>query len=189
MPLRSNLILLCPQFIFKLVSLTFHFCVWILISHWSSWTECLWVFLPQQTKPDQNHYVLGWSFQFDGLGSWIVVSRTDSGGNNSHFHHFMEKQEGQGHRDSWRLGNWFWMSWFSYRELSVASNGFTEREILGKRGFWEVYKGVLPMSNTLAAVKRISHNSKQRITEFIGGDWQNWSAATSQIWFGFLVTV
>lgn len=35
--------------------------------------------------------------------------------------------------DDWEID--FGCHRFSYRELSVASNGFTEREILGKRGF------------------------------------------------------
>ncbi|KAF9686375.1 hypothetical protein SADUNF_Sadunf03G0152100 [Salix dunnii] len=51
--------------------------------------------------------------------------------------------------------------------LSDALSGFSERKLLGKGGFGKVYKGVLPGSNVQVAVKRISHNSKQGMKEFV----------------------
>ncbi|KAI3975231.1 hypothetical protein MKX01_010498 [Papaver californicum] len=56
---------------------------------------------------------------------------------------------------------------FSYKDLYIATNGFKERELLGSGGFGKVYKGVLPASKIKVAVKRISHNSKQGVREFI----------------------
>ncbi|XWS71655.1 hypothetical protein CRYUN_Cryun03dG0156900 [Craigia yunnanensis] len=56
---------------------------------------------------------------------------------------------------------------FSYRDLYKATKGFKERELLGVGGFGGVYKGVLPSSNEQIAVKRVSHNSRQGMKEFV----------------------
>ncbi|XP_022756617.1 L-type lectin-domain containing receptor kinase IV.2-like [Durio zibethinus] len=56
---------------------------------------------------------------------------------------------------------------FSYRDLYKATKGFKERELLGVGGFGGVYKGILPSSKEEVAVKRISHNSKQGMKEFV----------------------
>ncbi|XP_010276640.1 PREDICTED: L-type lectin-domain containing receptor kinase V.9-like [Nelumbo nucifera] len=56
---------------------------------------------------------------------------------------------------------------FSYRNLFLATNGFKDKEFLGRGGFGRVYKGVLPKSKIQVAVKRISHDSTQGMREFI----------------------
>ncbi|KAK7286771.1 hypothetical protein RJT34_22000 [Clitoria ternatea] len=56
---------------------------------------------------------------------------------------------------------------FSYQELKTATKGFKDKELLGQGGFGRVYKGTLPNSNTQVAVKRISHESKQGLREFV----------------------
>ncbi|VAI71043.1 unnamed protein product [Triticum turgidum subsp. durum] len=56
---------------------------------------------------------------------------------------------------------------FSYKDLFHATQGFHDQNLLGHGGFWKVYKGVLPVSKLEVAVKRVSHESKQRIKEFI----------------------
>ncbi|XP_065871648.1 L-type lectin-domain containing receptor kinase S.4 [Euphorbia lathyris] len=55
---------------------------------------------------------------------------------------------------------------FSYEELKKATRGFRDKELLGFGGFGKVYKGTLPNS-TEVAVKRISHESKQGLKEFV----------------------
>ncbi|KAL5731090.1 hypothetical protein ACHQM5_003849 [Ranunculus cassubicifolius] len=55
----------------------------------------------------------------------------------------------------------------SYKELYMATKGFKEKELLGIGGFGRVYKGVLGTSKTEVAVKRVSHESKQGIKEFV----------------------
>ncbi|CAA7395865.1 unnamed protein product [Spirodela intermedia] len=45
---------------------------------------------------------------------------------------------------------------FSYAELYVGSNGFSERELLGSGGYGRVYRTVLPSDGSLAAVKRVA---------------------------------
>ncbi|XP_027337629.1 L-type lectin-domain containing receptor kinase S.4-like [Abrus precatorius] len=56
---------------------------------------------------------------------------------------------------------------YSYQELKKATKGFKDKELLGQGGFGRVYKGTLPNSNTQVAVKRISHESKQGLREFV----------------------
>ncbi|KAH7673634.1 Non-specific serine/threonine protein kinase protein [Dioscorea alata] len=56
---------------------------------------------------------------------------------------------------------------FSYKTLFKATKGFNDKQLLGVGGFGKVYKGLLPKSNTQIAVKRVSHESRQGMTEFI----------------------
>ncbi|KNA20182.1 hypothetical protein SOVF_054980 [Spinacia oleracea] len=56
---------------------------------------------------------------------------------------------------------------FLYKDLYRATKGFKETEVLGWGGFGKVYKGALPHSNIQVAVKRISHDSKQGLREFV----------------------
>ncbi|KAK4771340.1 hypothetical protein SAY87_031872 [Trapa incisa] len=56
---------------------------------------------------------------------------------------------------------------FSYRELKRATNGFKGKELLGAGGFGQVYRGTLVNSGAEIAVKRISHESKQGLREFV----------------------
>ncbi|KAK9168356.1 hypothetical protein Syun_000496 [Stephania yunnanensis] len=56
---------------------------------------------------------------------------------------------------------------FSYKDLYRATKGFKESELLGSGGFGKVYKGLIQSTNTQVAIKRVSHNSKQGMKEFI----------------------
>ncbi|XP_060174528.1 L-type lectin-domain containing receptor kinase S.4-like [Lycium barbarum] len=56
---------------------------------------------------------------------------------------------------------------YSYLELKKATRGFKESELLGRGGFGKVYKGILGKSKAQIAVKRISHESKQGLREFV----------------------
>jgi hypothetical protein len=56
---------------------------------------------------------------------------------------------------------------FSYKDLYCATEGFKDKHLLGVGGFGRVYKGLLPVSKLEIAVKRVSHDSKQGIKEFI----------------------
>ncbi|KAI3777985.1 hypothetical protein L2E82_06913 [Cichorium intybus] len=55
---------------------------------------------------------------------------------------------------------------YSYKELKEATKGFDEKEMLGYGGSGKVYKGVLPISSTQFAVKRILKESKHGQKEF-----------------------
>ncbi|KAJ6843905.1 L-type lectin-domain containing receptor kinase IV.2-like [Iris pallida] len=56
---------------------------------------------------------------------------------------------------------------FSYKELFRATKGFKDKTLLGSGGFGKVYQGVLPSSKVEVAVKRISHESRQGMKEFV----------------------
>jgi serine/threonine protein kinase len=56
---------------------------------------------------------------------------------------------------------------FSYKDLFHATEGFKNKNLLGIGGFGRVYKGLLSASKLEIAVKRISHDSRQGMKEFI----------------------
>ncbi|KAG8091720.1 hypothetical protein GUJ93_ZPchr0012g19802 [Zizania palustris] len=56
---------------------------------------------------------------------------------------------------------------FAFKDLYNATGGFKDKKLLGAGGFGRVYKGVLPVSRTEVAVKRVSHESRQGMKEFI----------------------
>ncbi|KAJ0035733.1 hypothetical protein Pint_26085 [Pistacia integerrima] len=55
----------------------------------------------------------------------------------------------------------------SYKQLYTASKGFRDSELIGKGGLGKVYRGVLPSSNKQIAIKKVSHDSKQGMKEFV----------------------
>uniref|UniRef100_A0A7N2LM69 non-specific serine/threonine protein kinase n=1 Tax=Quercus lobata TaxID=97700 RepID=A0A7N2LM69_QUELO len=56
---------------------------------------------------------------------------------------------------------------FIYKNLYKATKGFSDKELLGAGGFGKVYKGTLSSSNRQIAVKKVSHDSKQGMREFV----------------------
>ncbi|XP_008791365.3 L-type lectin-domain containing receptor kinase IV.2-like [Phoenix dactylifera] len=139
-----------------------------------------------------SHYVLGWSFKMNGqaaalnlsslpslplkkhrrnltsliiwlsLGVVVFITITACGiayiiRNKARYAEVLEE---------WELENRTHR--FSYKELFKATKGFPEKNLLGVGGFGRVYKGELPTSKTEIAVKRISHDSKQGMREFVG---------------------
>ncbi|KAK0605077.1 hypothetical protein LWI29_022532 [Acer saccharum] len=55
----------------------------------------------------------------------------------------------------------------SYKSLYEATKGFKDKEVIGQGGFGKVYKGVLPSSNERIAIKRVTHDSGQRMKQFV----------------------
>ncbi|KAL6621260.1 hypothetical protein ACP70R_033692 [Stipagrostis hirtigluma subsp. patula] len=56
---------------------------------------------------------------------------------------------------------------FSYKDLFHATDGFSDRRLLGVGGFGRVYRGVLPASKAEAAVKNVAHGSRQGMRELV----------------------
>ncbi|KAF8772297.1 hypothetical protein HU200_005889 [Digitaria exilis] len=56
---------------------------------------------------------------------------------------------------------------FSYKDLYCATQGFKTENLLGVGGFGRVYKGWLLKPKVEIAVKRVSHESKQGMKEFV----------------------
>ncbi|XP_058209135.1 L-type lectin-domain containing receptor kinase IV.1-like [Rhododendron vialii] len=56
---------------------------------------------------------------------------------------------------------------FKYKDLYIATKGFREKGLLGSGGFGRVYRGILPTSKIEVAVKRVSHESRQGMKEFV----------------------
>lgn len=51
-------------------------------------------------------------------------------------------------------GNIGWGRWYTLRELEIATQGFTEENVIGEGGYGVVYRGVLP-DGSVAAVKNL----------------------------------
>lgn len=68
-------------------------------------------------------------------------------------------------REDWEVD--FGPHRFSFKDLFRATDGFKEKNLLGVGGFGKVYKGMLPKSKLDVAVKRVSHESRQGMKEFI----------------------
>ncbi|KAJ4891857.1 L-type lectin-domain containing receptor kinase IV.1 [Raphanus sativus] len=56
---------------------------------------------------------------------------------------------------------------FRFKDLYYATKGFKEKDLLGSGGFGSVYKGVMPGTKLEIAVKKVSHESKQGMKQFV----------------------
>ncbi|KAI5056013.1 hypothetical protein GOP47_0029534 [Adiantum capillus-veneris] len=56
---------------------------------------------------------------------------------------------------------------FSYKELSIATKGFSKSRVIGHGAFGSVYKGILPNSDVIVAVKRSMTSDKESKSEFL----------------------
>ncbi|MED6120896.1 hypothetical protein PIB30_025220 [Stylosanthes scabra] len=135
-----------------------------------------------------SHYVLGWSFKINGpappldldslpklpgpkkkqtpmvLGvsvtaSFIALSAIFLG------FHLFRKIKNADVIEPWELE--IGPHRYSYKELKKATKGFKDKELLGQGGFGRVYKATLPNCKSQVAVKRVSHESKQGLREFL----------------------
>ncbi|CAK9319958.1 unnamed protein product [Citrullus colocynthis] len=137
-----------------------------------------------------SHYILGWSFAVNGrardldlyslplpkkkktgekislplyvsitIGSIFVISVFALG------FYLVRKYKKSDEIEPWELQ--IGPHRYSYRELKKATRNFSDKEVLGYGGSGKVYRGILPISKTQIAVKRISRDSKQGLREFV----------------------
>ncbi|KAL3536424.1 hypothetical protein ACH5RR_004885 [Cinchona calisaya] len=137
------------------------------------------------------HFVLGWSFKMNGAAQALDLSRLPKlprfGPKKvSKFftvglpvicvslllivvsgvaYHLRRKWKFAEVLEEWELA--YGPHRFKYKDLHIATKGFREKELLGAGGFGRVYKGVLPTNKMEIAVKKVSHQSRQGIREFI----------------------
>jgi hypothetical protein len=139
-----------------------------------------------------SHYVRGWSFRLGGgaaprldVSSLPALPRAKDGAKNrtslilaATFSAFVALVvlAGAGAYGAYRYKNrdiiepWeldYGPHRFKYAELRRATRGFRERELLGSGGFGKVYRGVLPGSGETVAVKRVNHEARQGLREFV----------------------
>eukprot|EP00253_Pinus_taeda_P025934 PITA_25934 len=136
----------------------------------------------------EDHYVLAWSFSTQGTAPSLDVSRLPS------FAHMYSKRPGPGFiagvtvaavvlfsltvvavllrraKKTETMEEWeqeYWPHRFSYKELNIATNGFSEENVLGRGGFGKVYKGVLPNNGQEIAVKCITKPFREGMKGFV----------------------
>ncbi|CDP17278.1 unnamed protein product [Coffea canephora] len=103
------------------------------------------------------YFVLGWSFKMNGDVQPLDLSRLPQLPRRKW--KFAEVLE------EWELA--YGPHRFKYKDIYIATKGFTEKQPLGEGGFGQVYKGVLQTNMAEVAVKKVSHQARQGMREFI----------------------
>ncbi|KAK8273305.1 hypothetical protein V6Z11_D11G399600 [Gossypium hirsutum] len=104
-----------------------------------------------------SHYVLGWSLKINGQAQTLDLSSLPSFSRPPKKHTALTVD--------WELE--IGPQRYTYHELKQATDGFSDKTFLGQGGFGRVYKGTLKNSKPDVAVKRVSHESKQGLREFM----------------------
>ncbi|CAK8541705.1 unnamed protein product [Lathyrus sativus] len=138
-----------------------------------------------------SHYILGWSFKVNGQAQNLVISKLPKlpkfgEKKQSKFltvglpllllslvfmitlgviYYIKRKKKFEELLEDWE--HEYGPHRFKFKDLYFATKGFREKGLLGVGGFGRVYKGVMPGSKIEVAVKRVSHESRQGMREFV----------------------
>ncbi|XP_027120116.1 L-type lectin-domain containing receptor kinase IV.1-like [Coffea arabica] len=138
-----------------------------------------------------SHFILGWSFRMNGVAQALDLSRLPKLPRFGHkkvseiftvglplicmlfllilisgvAYYLSRKWKFAEVLEEWELA--YGPHRFKYKDLYIATKGFREKEMLGEGGFGRVYKGVLPTSKVEVAIKKVSHQARQGMREFI----------------------
>eukprot|EP01018_Ginkgo_biloba_P000256 Gb_41157 [translate_table: standard] len=112
-------------------------------------------FAPRKSKSDSRGFIAGLTVASVVLLFLVIIS----------VFHWFKKKKNREFIEEWELE--YWPHRFSYKELSIATKGFRDEEVLGSGGFGKVYKGVLPSSGLHVAVKCITREFTEGMKGFI----------------------
>uniref|UniRef100_A0A0D9W7H9 non-specific serine/threonine protein kinase n=1 Tax=Leersia perrieri TaxID=77586 RepID=A0A0D9W7H9_9ORYZ len=138
-----------------------------------------------------RHYVLGWSFKMNGAAPALNVSSLPSmpvtfpkprsktleivlpiasavlvfAVAAAVFMFMRRRRMFSELKEDWEVT--FGPHRFSYKDLFHATDGFSDKHLLGIGGFGRVYRGTLPSSKAEVAVKKVAHGSRQGMREFV----------------------
>ncbi|XP_057819628.2 L-type lectin-domain containing receptor kinase SIT2 [Cryptomeria japonica] len=133
----------------------------------------------------EDHYILAWSFSTNGAASPLDTTHLPSFLHNQTVNIgliaivslsltvvilvmvvglllWLKRRKRRNSVEEWESG--YWPHRYSYRDLSIATKGFRDDQILGSGGSGRVYKGVLPGTGLQVAVKSIC---QEKAKEFV----------------------